>query len=191
MIGSLDAPIPPAIPVREALQAYLEENGFTTESYDEPKVTVTFWGMDFTVPNPPSRQLAVRFHDLHHIMTGYGTDPAGEFEISAWELRRGVGVFGAYVQLIIASGALSGLLLFPRRFLAAWKTGRGGPPLPTPSLELYDTLLTLDVGELRARYGIPSGGVTGARALHERAPERAPEAAPEAAQEPRHASNRG
>ena len=77
MSDTLDAPIPATVPVREALQAYLEENGFTTESYDEPKVTVTFWGMDFTVPNPPSRQLAVRFHDLHHIMTGYGTDPAG------------------------------------------------------------------------------------------------------------------
>lgn len=170
MPRSLDAPLPPNLPVREALQAYLDENGFTTLNYDEPKVTVTFWGVDLTLRNPPSRQLAVRFHDLHHVMTGYGTDPAGEFEISAWELRRGIGVFGLYVRLIIMSGVLTGLLFFPRRVWAAWLAGRAGPRLPRPSLALYESLLSLDVGTLRNRYGLPAVGIAKARALHERAP---------------------
>ena len=126
----LDTPLPAELPVSEALEAYLSENAFTTEEYDASKVSVTFWGVRFTVPNPPSRQLAVRFHDLHHVMTGFGTDPAGEFEISAWEMRRGLGVFGLYVRLIILSGALSGFLLYPRRAGAAWKRA-GTTPVST------------------------------------------------------------
>ena len=167
---SLEHPYDATMSVPDALDAYLAENGFSREEYDKPKVTVNFWGMRFTVPNPPSRQLAVRFHDLHHVMTGYGTDPAGEFEISAWELRRGIGVFGGYVRLIITSGCISGLFVHPRRTIAAWRHASRTPRLPAPSMDLYDELLTLSVGDLRARYGVALAGVTGARALHADAP---------------------
>ena len=166
----LHRPFDANLSVEDALDAYLAENAFTKEEYDKTTVTVNFWGMRFTLPNPPSRQLAVRFHDLHHVITGYGTDPAGEFEISAWEMRRGVGVFGLYVRLIIASGWLSGLVLFPRRSWAAWRHGGSKPRLPPPSLELYQELLMLDVRSLRARYGVDEGGIAGARGLHQDAP---------------------
>ena len=166
-----NAPLPAALPVREALEAYLAENAFTTEEYDAKTVRLSFWGFRFTLPNPASRQLAVRFHDLHHVMTGYGTDPAGEFEVSAWEMRRGIGVFGNYVRLIIVSGALAGFLLYPRRTLAAWKRARSTPRLPEPSLRLYDELLDLSVGSLRQRYGVPEAGIAGRRMLHDNAPE--------------------
>ena len=156
--------------VVDALDAYLAENGFSREEYDKPEVTVNFWGMRFKVPNPPSRQLAVRFHDLHHIMTGYGTDPIGEFEISAWEMQRGLRVFGGYVRLIIATGMLAGLVVAPRRTLAAKRSARCATPLPAPSLGLYQELLDLSVGALRRRYDVPDGGLTGRRALNEDAP---------------------
>ena len=38
------------------------------------------------VPNLKSRIKYLKFHDLHHIMSGYGIDRIGESEISAWEL---------------------------------------------------------------------------------------------------------
>jgi len=167
----LDAPLPAALPVRQALEAYLAENAFTTEEYDSKTVRLSFWGVRFTLPNPASRQLAVRFHDLHHVMTGYGTDPAGEFEVSAWEMRRGIGVFGNYVRLIIVSGTLSGFLLYPRRAWAAWQRARSTPRLPEPSLRLYDELLDLSVGSLRQRYGVPEAGIAGGRTLHDNAPQ--------------------
>ena len=166
----LDHPLDAKLPVNEALDAYLEENAFTREEYDKPKVTVNFWGMRFTVPNLPSRQMAVRFHDLHHIATGYGTDPVGEFEVSAWEVRRGIGVFGLYVRLIITSGWLFGLLLYPRRTVHAWRSAKRQPRLPRPSHELYAEFLTLDVASLRARYGIDAAGIAGPRGLHRDAP---------------------
>ena len=167
---SLDRPLADALPVRSALDAYLAENGFTTDEYDARTVSPTFWGVTFTLPNLASRRLAIRFHDLHHVMTGYGTDPAGEFEVSVWEVRHGIGVFGMYVRLIITGGALGGFLVYPRRAWRAWKLAKGGPKLPQPALALYESLLDLSVGELRDRYGVPSGGVAGSRSLHENAP---------------------
>ena len=171
---SLDRPLADALPVRRALDAYLAENGFTTDEYDARTVSPTFWGVTFTLPNLASRRLAIRFHDLHHVMTGYGTDPAGEFEVSVWEVRHGIGVFGMYVRLIITGGALGGFLVYPRRAWRAWKLAKGGPKFPQPALTLYESLLDLSVGELRDRYGVPSGGVAGSRSLHENAPGPAP-----------------
>ena len=74
---SQNEPFPAALPVREALEAYLAENAFTTEEYDAETVRLSFWGVRFTLPNPASRQLAVRFHDLHHVMTGVRDRPGG------------------------------------------------------------------------------------------------------------------
>ena len=172
---SLDKPLPAELSVREALEAYLDENGFTTEEYDLDVVKVTFWGFTFSVPNPPSRKLAVRFHDLHHIMTGYGTDPVGEGEISAWELRKGIGVFGFYVQCIIFFGTLLGLLHSPRKISRAWGASKSSVSLPPVSFERYEHLLTLNLGELRALYDVSPEGIAGRRTLNENAPPRPPE----------------
>ncbi len=38
------------------------------------------------VPNIKARMKYLKFHDLHHIMSGYGIDRIGDSEISAWEL---------------------------------------------------------------------------------------------------------
>jgi hypothetical protein len=169
---SLNQPLPETLSVREALDVYLSENGFTTEEYDLDVVKVTFWGFTFSVPNPPSRKLAVRFHDLHHLMTGYGTDPTGEAEISAWELRKGIHVFGIYVQLIIFFGTLLGMIHSPRKVWRAWNALKSSARLPSVSMERYEHLLMLNLGELRALYGVPSAGIPGRRTLNENAPSR-------------------
>jgi len=166
----LDQNVPDEWPVRDGLTAYLEENGFDTSQYDDDQVTVNFWGIRFTIPNPPSRKMAIRYHDLHHLMTGFGTDPTGESEISAWELRAGIGVFGFYVRMIIMSGALIGLIHSPRRTWRAWKAAKSAHRLPVPTMAHYLELLDLTVGQLRSRYGIRPGGLEGVRALHRDAP---------------------
>lgn len=166
--------IPDDWSVRDGLADYLDENGFDTRNYDDDRVTVNFWGIRFPLANPPSRKMAIRYHDLHHVMTGYGTDPTGEAEISAWELRGGIGVFGLYVRLIIFSGACLGLLHSPRRTWRAWKAAREIARFPTPTLAHYAHLLTLSVGELRTLYGVRSGGVATVKGLHRDAPPREP-----------------
>ena len=171
---SLSKPYPADWPVRRALEAYLAENGFSRDEYDAPVVTVTFWSITFPVPNPPSRQIAVRLHDLHHVLTGYGTDPEGEAEISAFEMRRGLQVFSFFVKLIVVSGALFGLFHSPRRTLRAWRAGYHPDkiPLQEATLANYERLLDLSVGELREVYGVEREGIAGARNLHHAAPSR-------------------
>jgi len=171
VIYPLSIPMPADTSVASAVDAYLSENGFKRADYDAPSVKVTFWGISFTVPNPPTRQIGVRFHDLHHIATGYGTDPTGEAEISAWELGNGLGVFsGIYVKGIVTSGFLFGLIHSPLRTYAAWRVGRRGPGLIPLSMGVYEELLQLTVAELRARYGVPASGIATARRLHYDAP---------------------
>ena len=167
---SLNETIPAHWSVRDGLGCYLAENGFKTSQYDADFVTVNFWGIRFSMANPPNRKLAIRYHDLHHVMTGYGTDPTGEAEISAWELRRGIGVFGWYVRFIILTGVFLGLFHSPRRVWKAWKAGLSSRKLPQPSMTHYEALLDLTVGELRAQYDVESKGITTTRALHRDAP---------------------
>lgn len=166
----LTSPVPADWTVQQGLQSYLDENGFKREEYDLSVVDITFWGITFPLPNPPQRQIAVRFHDLHHLVTGYGTDPIGEAEISGWELRRGVRVFGLYVRAIVFLGTLLGLCHSPRRTLRAWRAGGNSAHLPDTTLENYEAFLKLSVGELRRVYNVPMEGITGARSLHEKAP---------------------
>ncbi len=168
---SLDQPLPPDISVREARDAYLTENGFGIEQYDSDSVTANFWGIRVPVPNPPSRKLAIRYHDLHHVMTGYGTDPTGEAEVSVWEVRRGIRVFAFYVRLLVLTGLFLGLFHSPRAVRTAWKASKGNP-LPKPTMDHYESLLELTLGDLRREYGVPEQGLGGPRKLNLDAPKR-------------------
>src|SRR4051794_5759973 len=83
-------PLHASMRVRDALDHYLAENGFTAASYSSARSEGSLFGLKFSLPNPPSHQRALRLHDLHHVATGFGTDHAGEAEISVWQARRGL-----------------------------------------------------------------------------------------------------
>lgn len=168
----LSRPYPREWSVERALAAYLEENGFEPKEYDAPWVSVSFWWLTFPFPNPPQRRKAVRLHDLHHVATGYGTDPAGEAEISAWELRRGLRGLRMFVKGIVTGGTIMGLFVAPARTLAAWREGAStaGTLFDHDLEEDYPRLLRGSVGELRAHLGLPADGIAGARGLHSAAP---------------------
>jgi len=163
-------PLPASMRVRDARDAYLAENGFTTESYDAPTTTGSILGVPIRVPNPPAHRRAIRLHDLHHVATGFGTDHAGEAEISAWQMRRGFGGAGAYVSAIVLGNTLLGLVLAPRRTLDVLRGERGRGSLFDMRQD-YDQLLDRTVGELREMLGIPEHGLaTRPRDLHPHAP---------------------
>ena len=157
--------------VREGRDAYLAENGFSLESYDQRWIKVAFPGFTVTIPNTPARQRAVRWHDLHHVATRYGTDNSGEGEISAWELRRGLRGLGPYVGAIVLGGTLLGLMVAPQRTVRAWiASGKGYSNLFSRGLEDYESVLAISIGELRVQLGIPREGLATERALHVAAP---------------------
>lgn len=168
--SGLAEPCPPALSAREGRDAYLRENGFTVESYDEKHAKLSFFSISFTVPNPAGRRKAVRVHDLHHVVTGYGTDLVGEAEISAWELRRGFGRLSWYTRGLVLSAVAIGLVLAPRRTLRAWRRAPGSFSLFYDEKK-YEELLEMSVGELRALLGVPEHGVAQEpRRLHPLAP---------------------
>lgn len=165
-------PLPVSMRVRDARDLYLAENGFTTESYDAPTTAGSFLGLKFSVPNPPEHQRAIRLHDLHHVATGFGTDHAGEAEISAWQARNGLRPAGAYVTAIVIANAVLGIVFAPRRTWDALRASGEGRSLFSLTMD-YEGLLEMTVGELRAMLGIPERGLTTLpRGLHAHAPRR-------------------
>ena len=169
----LDRPYPSSWTVRRARDAYLEENGFTVASYAAKWTEATAFGIPIKVPNTPRHAWAIMLHDLHHVATGYGTDMRGEGEISVWEARRGLWPLGLYVAGIVVMGSLGGMLMAPRRALAAWRASASTPRslfAGDDTDAAYEALLALTVGELRAQLGVPDEGLVESRALHAQAP---------------------
>lgn len=168
-------PFPPEWTVRRARDAYLAENGFTVEGYDAKWTEGSFLGVRVWIPNTKRHRWGIMLHDLHHVATGYGTDPVAEGEISAWELRHSVWALGPYVGGVVLFGALFGAVLAPRRALAAWRSAENARSLHALLLvtdePAYAKLLEMTVGELRAHLGVPAEGLWfGPRTLHHYAP---------------------
>ncbi|MBX3273139.1 MAG: hypothetical protein KF729_22940 [Sandaracinaceae bacterium] len=159
------------ITVRAALAAFLAQNGFSTDAYDAPTVEIPFGPFTVKLPNSDGRKRIVRLHDLHHVTTAYGTDLAGEAEIGAWELRAGCTNVAGYVYNLMAVAL--GLFVAPLRTWRAFRAARGATTLYRLGVD-YDALLAMPVATLRAKMGVPPGGVASQAArLHAAAPPRA------------------
>ncbi len=157
-----DHPYPDNMDMQSARARYFERNGFgETGGYDDPYVDFKMGPLSFRLPNTEARLRAVRYHDLHHVVTGYQTTPLGEFEISAWEL--GAGCRGFIAAWILNLGALAaGSITSPTRTWRAFVRGRY-------SRSLYDQefagLLAENVGQVRARTGLDLADHASATAL--------------------------
>src|SRR6185295_13377397 len=132
--------------MRDALRRYFEDNSFGPDGgYPDAWVDIKLGPIPVPFPNTEARRRAVRFHDLHHIATGYQTDFAGEFEISAWEVATGCRDFVAAWQLNL-SGLFAGLFVYPKRVFRAFVRGRNTQNFYD---QAYEPLLDLTVGEAR------------------------------------------
>lgn len=141
----------PAETLRAARARYFEENGFGKDGgYADAWVDFKLGPLPLPFPNTRARVRAVRYHDLHHVLTGYPTDLRGEFEISAWEIGAGCKNFLAAWQLNL-SGLLAGTTFMPRRIFRAFLRGRRSHSLYGLPLE---PLLDESVAGVRARTGI-------------------------------------
>ncbi len=140
---------PEEMPLREARSIYFSANKFGDDGgYGDKWVDFKLGKIPFPVPNSPARVRAVRYHDLHHVLTGYDTTTVGEFEISAWEIAAGCRGFVAAWALNL-SGMLAGVLVAPRRTLRAFVRGRRSRTLYG---EPFEPLLDITVRDARNRY---------------------------------------
>lgn len=142
----------PALSLEQARADYFRFNGFGEDGgYGAKWVDFKLGPIPFPFPNTPQRVDAVRYHDLHHVMTGYQTDLLGEFEISAWELASGCADKTA-AWILNFGGYAAGLLVAPRRTLRAFVRGRHSHNLYRRRYD--DALLARTVGEMRRELGL-------------------------------------
>ena len=140
--------------VREALAEYLRTSDLPADGgYEDAFVRLKVGPIPLLLPNIPARRLAVRHHDVHHLVTGYGTTWTGEMEIGAWEVASGCA--GFWVAWLLNLWALGmGLVVHPvRTFRAFYRGRRNRNTYRIP----YADLLDRRVGELRAELLFDSG----------------------------------
>lgn len=140
--------------LRAARQRYFDRNGFGDGGYDARWVKLKAGPFTLGFPNSAARVRAVRFHDLHHVVTGYATDWVGEAEISAWELASGCRGFVAAWVLNLSAMSV-GLALAPRTVFQAFVRGRHTRNLYGARFD--DALLDERVGSARERLGLDHG----------------------------------
>jgi hypothetical protein len=137
----------PGMTLREARARYFQDNRFGEDGgYGDAWVDFKLGPVPMPFPNTEGRVRAVRYHDLHHILTGYRTDTRGEFEISAWEIGAGCGDQWAAWALNL-SGTAAGVLSCPGRTYRAFVRGLASRTLYGEALEAQ---LDRTVGEVRA-----------------------------------------
>ncbi len=118
-----------AKPLKDLWQAWYESRGLPPDGGDSLKwVDFSFYSIPLPFPNSDARRGAVRFHDLHHLLTGYATDIQGEGEIASWELAGGCGRFWVAWHLNLLSFCV-GLILNPRHIWRAFIRGRNSRTL--------------------------------------------------------------
>lgn len=138
----------PSLSLRAARKLYFAMNNFGDNGgYDDAWVDFKLGPIPFPFPNTAGRVRAVKYHDLHHILTGYRTDLIGEFEISAWELGAGCRDFYAAWALNLG-GLFAGLVCAPRRIARAFARGLASQSLYGRE---FDELLDLPVGTTSAQ----------------------------------------
>ena len=119
----------PNATMREARSRYFDQNRLGPDGgYDAAWAELKLGAIPFPFPNTAARTRAAKVHDLHHIVTGYGTGLVGEFEIAAWELGAGCGPYVAAWGLNLGSLA-GGLLVAPDRTFRAFVRGRNSESL--------------------------------------------------------------
>lgn len=139
----------PGLTLGEARSRYFIDNDFGAQgNYDARWVKVYLGPVPFVFPNSAARIRAVRYHDLHHVLTGYPTTMRGETEIGAWELASGCGAMPAAWVLNMLAMAI-GVVLDRKALFAAFVRGRNSGNLYDG--EELDALLGQPLGEQRAR----------------------------------------
>lgn len=143
---------PDELTLREARARYFADNGFGEDGgYSSKWVKLQFGPVPFYFPNTPARVRAVRFHDLHHVVTGYPTTNRGESEIGGYEIGSNCKAFvAAWVLNLMAMGM--GLVIAPRAVARAFHRGRRTKNFYGSQFD--DALLETTVGEARQRLGL-------------------------------------
>jgi hypothetical protein len=142
-----------ALSLRDARGRYFADNAFGDDGgYAKKWVKLQLGPLPFAFPNSAARVRAVKYHDLHHVVTGYATDVVGEAEIGAWEIGSGCASFVAAWILNLYAMVLGFLSGHPGAVWRAFVRGRHTRNLYRD--EYDEALLDARLGSVRARLGL-------------------------------------
>ncbi len=148
----------PTSTMKEARGEYFRRYNLGEGGYHDAWVKMKMGPIPIAFPNTASRKLAVRIHDLHHVLTGYPADWPGEFRIAAWEVAGSCRNYTAAWVLNIL-GFAAGLLVWPRQVFRAFVRGRRSGNLY--HLAFGEDLLQETVASLRGRLFLIDEGELG------------------------------
>ena len=139
---------PDEMKIEEALQSYFARYHFANGGYTEKYFKIKIGPILLPLPNSESRIKAVKFHDIHHILTEYTAFWKGEIEIGAWEIASGCGKH--HIAWLLNFGSFSiGLFLYPKALFNAFMMGRSVKTNLYYDYVYDKSLLGKTVGDLR------------------------------------------
>lgn len=137
--------------LEDELAAFYAKCGFGSIAGKRPLTVRVYTGcLLVPMPNIETRRRYLKYHDLHHLVTGYSVGRIGEGEVSAWELGSG-SIFAHPLLGVMNLIALStGLVLARARMWRAFERGCRSRNLYAPhSRAAVDAGSWADVAELR------------------------------------------
>jgi hypothetical protein len=146
---------PEHLSLRDARSLYFARNGLGEDGgYSARWIKTRLFDLvTLPLPNTPGHVRALKYHDLHHVLTGYATDFSGELLIGAWEVGGGCGrhFWSWFLNL---QKLLVGTMSMPKSMLIAFSRGRRGRNLYDRRID--DELLSMSVARVREELGLDS-----------------------------------
>lgn len=106
------------------LKEFYRQHGFGEVPGKRPRTVPVYTGcLLVPLPNIETRRRFLKYHDIHHLVTGYSVGRIGEGEISAWELGTGSAFVSPVLGLMNLIALSTGLVLEPRRMWRAYERG--------------------------------------------------------------------
>ena len=125
--------------LHDELAAFYRRNGFGDVVGARPLTVRVYTGcMLVPLPNIETRRRFLKYHDLHHLITGYSVGRIGEGEVSAWELGTGSAFVSPTLGVMNLIALSTGLVLEPKRMWRAFRRG-------CSSRNLYPAAVRADV----------------------------------------------
>jgi len=148
----------PNLTLRQARSIYFRDNNLGEGGYKDKWVKIMAGPIPIIFPNGPARVRALRFHDLHHVLTQYQTTWTGESEIGAWEIATGCAdhLVAWYLNL---QAMVIGLFIAPKVTYRAYVRGLSSKNLYRTKYS--DAILIKKVGQMRKELHLNRKHVSG------------------------------
>lgn len=110
--------------IQQELEEFYRRVGFGEAVGKRPLTVPVYTGcLLVPLPNIEARYKYLKYHDIHHLITGYSVGRIGEGEVSAWELGTGSFLKSPLLGTMNLIALSTGLVLEPRRMWLAFIRG--------------------------------------------------------------------